>query len=327
MARTANPTTEPTPDVALDEARLLQVQHVMSQAQSEYAAERDLVNQLLGQAQMGDALAKFSVTVTTSKLAYVKENKLYRALKGQKSDNGDQFLTGTWEEFCDQLGRSREHVDRDIANIKAFGEEALESMSKMGIGYRELRQYRRLEGDQRQALITAAEAGDKEGLLDLAEELLAKVDKEKAILQKKLDETTADYDAQSDVLATKNQKIDDISRELRKAQRRIAEMPINEAMAEIRHEMSQAAYRAEVVVRADLHAGIEALVAAGQRDDSAVFLDNTIRQLEMACQELREQYGISSTTAIPAFLRPDAEEQVAAALAQARLENGNDAIQ
>ena len=46
--------------------------------------ERDLVNQLLGQAQMADAFAKFSVTVTTSKLVYVKENKLYRALKGMK---------------------------------------------------------------------------------------------------------------------------------------------------------------------------------------------------------------------------------------------------
>ncbi len=32
----------------------------------------------------------------------------------------------------------------DIANLRTFGEEALESMSRMGIGYRELRQWRKL---------------------------------------------------------------------------------------------------------------------------------------------------------------------------------------
>jgi hypothetical protein len=50
-----------------------------------YEADRDLANQLLGQAQMALAFEEFSLTVRTSKLAFVKENKLYRALKGKKS--------------------------------------------------------------------------------------------------------------------------------------------------------------------------------------------------------------------------------------------------
>ncbi|OQS37621.1 hypothetical protein B0T45_13945 [Chromobacterium haemolyticum] len=40
---------------------------------------------------MADVFAKFSETVSTSKLAYVKENKLYRALKGRKSGNGFEW--------------------------------------------------------------------------------------------------------------------------------------------------------------------------------------------------------------------------------------------
>lgn len=321
MGRTATTTTPLAPDAPLDAQALTQAQNVMAAAQAAYGTDRDLVNQLLGQAQMADAFASFSVTVTTSKLAYVKENKLYRALKGQKSGHGDQFLSGTWDEFCDQLGRSREQVDRDIANLRAFGEQALESMSRMGIGYRELRQYRRLEGDQRQALIAAAEAGDKDSLIDLAEELLAKVDKDHAALQKKLADKAADYDAQCEVLSAKDQKINDITRELRKAQRRIAEMPVDAAATEIRQELTQVAYKAEVAVRAELHAGIEALVAAGAREDSLVFLDNTIRQVEMAIQELRDQYGIRSMAVTPTFLQDDAEAQVAAALDAARQEN------
>jgi hypothetical protein len=56
----------------------------MATVSSQMNDERDLLNQLLGQAQMADAFEQFSRTVRTSKLAFVKENKLYRNLKGRK---------------------------------------------------------------------------------------------------------------------------------------------------------------------------------------------------------------------------------------------------
>nr|WP_218057439.1 hypothetical protein [Gilliamella apicola] len=111
--------------------------NTMTTIQSEYSEDRDLVNQLLGQAQMADAFEKFSQTVWASKLNFVKENKLYRNLSGKKTPNGLE-LKGTWEEFCNLLGISVQKADLDIQNLKEFGEEALESMSQMGIGYREL---------------------------------------------------------------------------------------------------------------------------------------------------------------------------------------------
>lgn len=173
-----------------------------------YGQERDLLNQLLGQAQMADAFAKFSVTVTTSKLAFVKENKLYQALKGRESGNGYQ-LAGTWDEFCGLLNLSREKADLDIANLKAFGEEALESMSRMGIGYRELRQYRKLPEDQKLALIEVAKAGDKEGFVELAEEIIAKHTKEKEALAAKVEESKAALAAKDKVLADNAAKINE----------------------------------------------------------------------------------------------------------------------
>lgn len=176
--------------------------------QAAYGQERDLLNQLLGQAQMADAFEQFSRTVRTSKLAYVKENKLYRALKGQKSPNGSEF-SGTWEEFCQLLGTSDDKVDIDIANLRAFGEEALESMSRMGIGYRELRQYRRLPEDQKQALIEVAKAGDKEGFVELAEEIIAKHAKEKEALTAEVEETKATLEAKDRVLQSNAQKINE----------------------------------------------------------------------------------------------------------------------
>nr|WP_174797633.1 hypothetical protein [Gilliamella sp. ESL0250] len=61
-----------------------------------------------------------------------------------KTANGSLF-SGTWEDFYLLLGSSRDKIELDIANLKSFGEEALKSMSRMGIVYRELHQYRKLK--------------------------------------------------------------------------------------------------------------------------------------------------------------------------------------
>lgn len=197
MARATNSTKEAIELPAIDEQRINDAMNTITTIQSAYNEERDLVNQLLGQAQMADAFTKFSLTVRTSKLNFVKENKLYRSLKGKKSPNGYDFLTGTWEEFCNLLGISVQKADLDIQNLKEFGEEALDSMSQMGIGYRELRQYRKLPEDQKTALIEVAKAGDKESLVELAEEFISKNNKEKDLLKKENSNLQADYKALS----------------------------------------------------------------------------------------------------------------------------------
>lgn len=66
--------------------------------------QRDLVNQLLGQAQAAAAFSQISRTIGISKLAYVKETKVYKSMKGMVT-NGSE-LSGTWEEFCGLLGVS-----------------------------------------------------------------------------------------------------------------------------------------------------------------------------------------------------------------------------
>ncbi|HHX6345812.1 TPA: hypothetical protein ACVGJ5_004447 [Pseudomonas aeruginosa] len=238
MARKASPVKlDPMPEInpeALQaEAGALTMLGDIAQGIQE---ERDLVNQLLGQAQMADAFAKFSVTVTTSKLAFVKENKLYRALQGKKTGDGHQF-SGTWEEFCSLLGRSREQIDEDIRNLRALGEEALESMSRMGIGYRELRQYRKLPDDQKTALIEVAKTGDKEAFVDLAEEMIAKHSKEKEELQAKLEDVQQDYDALSKVEADTSKKLRDVKLELQRAQLRTA--PWSEKVAPFQEEIAK----------------------------------------------------------------------------------------
>ena len=139
---------------------------------------RDVVHQLLGQSQAFKAAGNLLRTFGVSKLAVVKENKLYRQLAGTFTPNGTE-LKGTWEEFCGLLNTSVDKADEDIKNLREFGEEAMEQMQSVGIGYRDLRQMRRLPTDEKVALIEAAKDGDKETLIDLAETLIARTQKEK----------------------------------------------------------------------------------------------------------------------------------------------------
>ncbi|WP_210993899.1 hypothetical protein [Ralstonia pseudosolanacearum] len=283
-----------------------------------YSDERDLLNQLLGQAQMAGAFEEFSRTVRTSKLAFVKENKLYRALSGKKTPHGAESLSGTWEEFCGLLGRSVDQVDRDITNLRAFGEEALESMSRMGIGYRELRQFRRLPDDQKTALIEVAKSGDKDSFLELAEDLIAKHAKEKEALTQRAEEAEANLEARSRVLEDKNTKIDQITEQLAKAKKRVKALPPANVGEEIRKEAMVQAAQAEVGIRA-MRASLQALADHTNSHDiqHCEFMAGLVCQLEMTLRQLRDEFDIKATPGgeeMPDWLRVDsantAETQV-----------------
>jgi hypothetical protein len=227
------PMDEISPEALQEEAGPLGMLGAIAQGMQD---ERDLVNQLLGQAQMADAFSKFSKTVFISKLSFVKENKLYRALQGKPGEDGLQ-CQGTWEEFCNMLGWAPQHANEAINNLRAFGEEALESMSRMGIGYRELRQYRRLPEDQKAALIEVAKSGDKESFVELAEEIFAKHAAEKIELQKKLEDTQGDYDALSKVEADTSKKLRAARLDMEKLQLRTA--PWSDKVAPFQEEIAK----------------------------------------------------------------------------------------
>lgn len=193
----------------LDPAAIAQASaaaNTLSELAVGYGQGRDLVNQLLGQAQAFQAAGDLLRTFGVSKLALVKENKLYQQLRGMRTPNGSE-LTGTWVEFCGLLGISDDKANHDIANLHAFGEEALEQMQRIGIGYRELRQYRKLPDDQKQALIEVAKAGDKEAFVELAEEIIARHAKEKEALAAQVEEAAADLEAKDRVLADRAEQI------------------------------------------------------------------------------------------------------------------------
>lgn len=310
MARNATPApkdkTTPINEVVLSQdLAAANTLAVIELSKKDYSEDRDLLNQLLGQAQMADAFAKFSVTVTTSKLAFVKESKLYQQLKGKRTGDGHQF-SGTWEEFCGLLGRSREQIDEDIRNLNAMGAEALESMSKMGIGYRELRQYRRLPEDQKQALIEVAKAGDKEGFVELAEEIIARHAKDKEALTAQVQEAKANLEATDQLLADKNKRID----QLKAAQKRINAAPLDVQLLELQKEATATMNDALGAVRGGVRQALIALNdLPADAPSQAVFMAGLVGQITAELAALREEFQLPDVSNA-------ADAQLAAEVAQ-----------
>lgn len=289
----------------------------LAQLQANYGQERDLLNQLLGQAQMADAFSKFSLTVRTSKLAYVKESKLYRALKGQKSPDGQENLKGTWEDFCRLLGRSTPQVDEDIVNLKALGEEALESMSKMGIGYRELRQYRKLPEDQKLALIEVAKAGDKEGFVELAEEIIAKHAKEKEALTTQVEEAQATLEAKDRVLQTRAELIGKLEEQ---TARKFKPLPGSEARTAqeqaLLKDLDEATSSTFLAMHRTFRAADAALSDSGARDAIQARARQAIEFLTQQLADMAEEFGISVD--LEARIAPTWLDEAAIAVLEAR---------
>ncbi len=266
----------------------------LAQLQASYGQERDLVNQLLGQAQMAGAFEEFSRTVRTSKLAYVKEHKLYRSIAGAASPHGAEKLSGTWEEFCRLLGRSVDQVDRDIANVQAFGEQALESMSAMGIGYRELRQYRKLPEDQKQALIEVAKAGDKEGFVELAEEIIAKHAKEKEALAAQVQEAQATLEAKDRVLQTRAELIGKLEEQVAG---KFKPLPGSEARTAqeqaLLKELDEGTSSAFLSMHRTFKAADAALSGSGARDAIQARARQAVEFLAQQLADMCEEFGMS----------------------------------
>jgi hypothetical protein len=91
-------------------------------------------HEVIGRVQANALMAKFANVSNLVYLKNIKESKIYRNLP----------MVGTWENYCEYLGLSRQKVDEDLANLAAFGEDFLTTCQQLQVGYRDLRKLRQL---------------------------------------------------------------------------------------------------------------------------------------------------------------------------------------
>ncbi|MBZ9610779.1 hypothetical protein [Rheinheimera maricola] len=296
---------------------------------NQHNEERDTLNQIIGQIQMTEAISKLTTVVGLSKLAHIKQNRMYKALSGKKGldRNGNEIAdVGTWEGFCLAVGTTRQKADEDILNLRTFGEEALENLTRIGAGYRELRQYRKLPADQKEALIEVAKTGDKETFIDLAEEIISKHTFEKAELINSLEEAKADHDAQGELLARKSKELDDTRLELEKTRRRIQTQTPDALMQQLHAETGGIFSEMQSLFKLKMQPAFEALAAAGKEHgtDQRQYMTGLLQILETHISALRDEFDLPDnlTGGEPDWMSADALANAEALVAaqQAQLE-------
>lgn len=208
---------------------------------SGYTEQRDLANQLLGRIQMAQGIAKLATVASLSDLAYIKGNKLYQSLAGKKvscPDGRELATVATWEGFCEALGVSRRTVDEQLQNLREFGQEAYDAMSRAGIGYQSLRKLRQLPDEARQLVINgeAVRIGDKEEIEDLIERLAERHATEKQRLEAKVKDLEANLEVAHRLGKDKTQKIDELASQLQKRDL----LPAEERAADLSMRLDQA---------------------------------------------------------------------------------------
>lgn len=315
MARTKNTPAEPLDLAPLPEQKITEQQNLVARVEAAYSDERDLANQILGQIQMSRAISKFTDVVSLQKLLHIKETKMYRALAGKKGIDrqGNEIPdVGTFDGFCRALGTSASKVDEDLTNLRIFGEDALEQLTQIGAGYRELRQYRRLPEDQKAALIEVAKAGDKEAFVELAEEIIAKHAKEKEELTKKATEAESTLDASRQRSAEKSAELEQVREEnIRLTRHRSSIDPI-ELGTEIREALAAEITRVETELLT-LRATLATLVKHSQEHaiNHDAYMAGMLCQLERTLNQLRGEFDIPSAvdgSGKPEWLGTGAEE-------------------
>lgn len=188
-----------------------------------YSEGRDLVNQMLGQAQLARSLSKFTDVVSLQTLKRIKENKLYQHLKGVSmvDPKGNSIPNvGNWAGFCRLLGTTASKVDEDLLNLRVLGEEAMEGLKSIGAGYRELRKLRQLPEGERELIIQgeAVQVEDKEALVELIEEMAARHGKEKEALKQQAEDSRQELEASRRVTQDKSNRIAELEEQLHRRQ-------------------------------------------------------------------------------------------------------------
>ena len=165
------------------------------QSPTEIAAERDTANQLLGRIQFARSLTELLTVSSLMDMQRIKESKGYKHLTSEK--DGKMLTVSTWDEYCQLLGTSSKTIDENLRNLREFGANALESMQRAGLGYRQLRQLRQLSEDDRNAIVAEVEAdvGDKDAIVELIDNLSAKHAEDRAAKNAEIKKLKADAKA------------------------------------------------------------------------------------------------------------------------------------
>ena len=183
------------------------------------------MNQFLGRVEAMQALAYSIEAFSLSQLAEIKDKKLYRHFNNQTViRDGMEVPLNTWAGFCRAINSSDKTIDEKLVNLRLLGEEALQKSEALGITTKQLRQLRKLDESDQAGIVgeIEANAGDKESIIELIEDMSVKHAKQKESLEKKVKELEKEAKAKDAVIRQKQDTIDAKNDEIIKMDKKLA---------------------------------------------------------------------------------------------------------
>lgn len=183
-----------------------------------YTANRDFAVGLLARSQLRRAhMGIFEVT-DLLELRRVKEEKLYRALRGAPvlcADGEHRSIRG-WDDYCMALGLARSTVDKRLAELEALGPDFLKALRVAGISYKQIRTIQKLPDDERRVLIGKVEvaASDPEAIKEEVALLAGRHAEEKRQLEQKLEDARGREEKARERVTAGDREIDDLKQRL-----------------------------------------------------------------------------------------------------------------
>jgi hypothetical protein len=204
-------------------------------------ADKEQVLKELGRIEAFGFVNKLLTVSSLKILQNIKESKSYQGLTYYNSQ-GELLTVSSWNECCEfKLHMSRQNLDKNLLNLREFGEEFFESSKKLGLGDRELRKLRKLPEEEQSFVIEsqAIDMGDKEAVKELIEDLTDKHVKEKGQLKAQLDESQKLATVRNNLLQDANNRLNITTEELMQAKVQQNAAPEPEQWAKQVHEINQ----------------------------------------------------------------------------------------
>lgn len=145
-------------------------------------------------------------------------------------------------------------------------------------------------------------------------------------LRKALRNARADKDALSKVMANKDSRLNELSKELEKKRHYIDTLTPDSKGGLLRKETSQLVYGAEAILRGQVWKAFETLDTHTQESgiDHKQFMVGTLAEIELVINQLRSQFDLPDSTdaeELEPWLRADYDEEATLAKVQANLKD------
>ena len=269
-------------------------------AQQREAAEGVFdLGRAVGAALMANMVKNFSAVSEVRAFEEINKSKSFKHL-AIKMPDGIPRPAENIDEFCRVVfGRGYKAMADQKILLERLGEETYESANRLGLSRGQLRLLVSLPEEDRAIVDDAMRSESKPDVIAAIQALASKLDEVHA----KVDELKAEDQAKTELLAEKNKTID----AERAKSRRVQAAPPDEALDQLRKEVTSIANNARGAIIGQLRAGLQALenhhTTAGA-GDSIIWAAGVVGQLAADLTALRDEFGIPdvSAAAVPEWV-------------------------